>query len=89
MTSQEFLQSRIRSAMTVGEMIEELQNFDENDKVVFGYDYGDHNSSQVREPVRYVEDQNVQYSEYHKMLKEVPEDANLEDRTVARVVVIS
>jgi len=89
MTSQEFLQSRIRQAMTVGEMIEELKNFDENDRVVFGYDFGDHNSSQVREPVKYIEDQNVQYSAYHKMLKEVPEDADLEDKTVARVIVIS
>jgi hypothetical protein len=88
MNNTQLTQLRVDRAMTVGEMIEELKNFDENDKVVIGYDFGNRSGTQVREAVKYVEDQSVEWSDYHKMLKEVPEDSNEIEQAV-RVVVIS
>lgn len=60
--------------MTVGELIEELSQHDEDMPVVFSYDYGDHWRTRVTADIRGVETASIEYSDYHSMHKEADED---------------
>lgn len=58
---------RQQQAMTVGELIEQLQQFDSEMPVKFSYDYGDHWHTNVAPNVRNVTTEFTKYSEYHNM----------------------
>lgn len=60
--------------MTVEDLIAELQNLDPKLPVVFSYNYGDHCQSIVAELVKTVDEGQVRYSDYHRMLAVVPVD---------------
>jgi hypothetical protein len=64
--------------MTVGELIERLQRFEESMKVHFAYDYGDHWHTRVAPEVEEVGEVEVEYSDYHRMPKLVSEDDRIE-----------
>jgi hypothetical protein len=53
-----------------------LQDYDDNDKVVFAYNYGDHQRTTVCAPVRNIDQGDVTYSEYHRMGKLVEDDGD-------------
>lgn len=55
--------------MTVGELIEQLKDFDENMEVCLTYNYGDYWKTDVAPPVCEVDTAEVCYSEYHGMNK--------------------
>ncbi len=61
-------QQVLNDSMTVGELIKALQDFDEGAKVVFHYNYGDYNRTEVADPAYIVEDAKVKYSIYHNTL---------------------
>ena len=61
-------------ALTVKELIEELQCMPQDAEVHFQYNYGDHWRTQVAPGVDTVEMGLVEYSEYHQMPKVVEPD---------------
>lgn len=60
--------------MTVAELIEELQFFDNDMKVQFAYNYGDYWKTTVCKDIKDVDIGYVEYSEYHRMNKLVDEE---------------
>jgi len=80
--------------MTIKELIEELENFEPDMEVKFGYDYGDHWHSQVCKKISDVDVRSVEYSEYHRMDKIVDKDDDDDDEnknggTIRKLVVLS
>lgn len=73
--------------MTVQELISELKQMDQEARVHFSYNYGDHWRTQVAPRVRQVTEERVKHSAYHRMDMLVDEDDENEDRE--QVVVIS
>lgn len=71
--------------MTVGELKEHLENYDDEMVVYFGYDYGDHWRTQVRKEISTVTEENLIHSSYHQMMKEADDDDD-DDETVEGVV---
>lgn len=65
--------------MTVEDLINELKNMDPKSPVVFSYNYGDHPQTMVAELVKTVDEGQVRYSEYHRMLAVVPADEEEDD----------
>ena len=61
-------------ALTVAELIEELQLMPQDAEVHFQYNYGDHWRTQVAPGVDSVEMGLVEYSDYHRMPKVVEPD---------------
>jgi hypothetical protein len=57
----------MKGNMTVGQLIEQLQQYDQDSEVRFAYNYGDRWRTLVAEPVRTIENGTVRYSEYHRM----------------------
>lgn len=81
----------LKNAMTVGALIEELRQFDENTPVLFAYDYHDHWRTQVTKEVNNISAEKVTYSDYHSMFK-MYQPVDDEDETgddVHEAVVIS
>ncbi|MBD5400438.1 hypothetical protein HDR61_01655 [bacterium] len=60
--------------MTVSELIEELQSFDDDMEVQFAYNYGDYWRTTVCKDVTDIDTGYVEYSEYHRMNKLIDED---------------
>ena len=58
---------RRQQSMTVGELIEQLQEFDSNMPVKFSYDYGDYWHTEVAPNIQNVETRYIKYSSYHHM----------------------
>lgn len=79
----------LRDGLTVRELIEELSAFEDNAKVVFTYNYGDHWRSQVAETVKSLDEHTVKWSEYHSMLKVTDPDHDDEETGAQSVVVIN
>jgi len=85
------------STMTVGEMIERLQEFDENTPVVFSYEYGDYwrNICANTAGRDDVDEGEVEWSNYHNSWKlskdsdefEDGEDAEGDDERQVAVVI--
>jgi hypothetical protein len=78
--------------MTVGELREALEDYDDDDKVVFAYNYGDRGRTVVCDPAENVDgDSLIRWSGYHGTAKIVEDDGALdsEEDGDARVVVIS
>ena len=53
--------------MTVKELIEKLEQFDQTMEVHFSYNYGDHARTIVCPPVTHVGEDGITYSNYHNM----------------------
>jgi len=78
----------MKKNMTVGELIEELKQYDENSEVRFAYNFGDHCHTQVAETIGSVDSGLVQHSDYHRMDKVVELDDDGEMPDEAKEVVI-
>ena len=81
-------------ALTVKELIEQLQFMDQDAYVHFSYNYGDHWRTQVAPVVCSVSEGFVEHSDYHRMDKLVDEcdvydeETGERDENARRVVVI-
>lgn len=81
-------------AITVKELMEQLQGMDPNAEVHFTYNYGDHWRTQVAPSVRSVEVGYVVNSDYHRMDKVVEDECDIyledgeRDEDVKEVVLI-
>ena len=66
----------MKGNMTVGQLIEQLQQYDQDLEVRFAYNYGDRCQTLVAEPVTTIDQGTVRYSEYHRMdaVTELDED---------------
>ena len=65
--------------MKVKDLIEIFQEYDESMDVHISYGYGDHWRTQVAPKAGYVEEADVEYSDYHQM------DKLVEDRKSTRL----
>jgi hypothetical protein len=77
--------------MKVSELIEQLKNMDQNLPVYASYYYGDRCGSIVAEPICDVEELELTYSEYHRMMQ-VPEDGEehyADDKEPVTAIVLS
>lgn len=81
------IERALRDGLTVSDLIAELKNMDQDAKVVFAYDYGDHIHSTVCPAVHTVDEGSVKWSEYHRMPKLMDEDAEANDKT--KVVILN
>lgn len=70
--------------MTVRALIEKLQDLDPDRPVHIGYDYGDHIHTTVCPTLRTVEEEQVRWSEYHRMprLVDADDDEKADDKLV-------
>jgi hypothetical protein len=81
-------------AITVQELINQLQFMDPNAEVHFTYNYNDHWRTQVAPEVDSVEVGYVRYSDYHRMNKVLDDDCDIyledgeRDEDVTEVVLI-
>ena len=73
--------------MTVKELIESLQYFDENMEVKFAYNFGDYWGTEVASNITEIDEGQVRYSDYHRMDK-VVDDENDEEYYAKTVVII-
>ena len=64
--------------MNVKELIEQLRTYPNDMEVMFAYNYGDYWKTEVAAPVSGVTNNEVTYSEYHRMDKVVDYDAERE-----------
>ena len=79
-------------ALTVKDLIAQLQGCDEDMEVHFTYNYGDHWRTQVAPVVRYVEEGFVEESSYHQMdrvVEDCYDDEGDRNTDVRRVILIS
>ena len=53
--------------MTVQQLIEKLSDFPVDAEVHISYDYGDHSHTRVAPKVRDINEEEVKFSEYHRM----------------------
>jgi hypothetical protein len=89
------LASRLEDTMTVGKLIEQLQNYPESMPVLFSYDFGDYWHTEVAGAIREVNREEVENSDYHRMLKIASENREEEDDdeqktiNVANAVILS
>lgn len=86
------LKRAVERSVTVGELIEQLQDFDAKLPVVFAYNYGDHWNTEVAEVVREADEGSIVWSDYHRQPKTVDEsdddDESLAERETVKAVVI-
>lgn len=80
--------------MTVAELREELERFDDETEVMFAYDYGDHPHTIVADSIAEVDNGTVVWSSYHRTYKvaededEVERERGYEPRRPPKDVVI-
>jgi len=65
---------RTPETLTVKELIEELKNFDPKSPVYFAYNYGDYWKTEVASHIDTLDEEQVEWSEYHRMMKTVGEE---------------
>ncbi len=70
--------SRKPTGMTVAKLLQHLKQFPDDMPVVFSYNYGDHWRTEVAEAVRAIDEQGVEWSDYHSMFK-ISENGGDED----------
>ena len=76
-----------RNAITVKELREALEDFDDDTRVMFSYHYGDRPNTLVAEGAENVEEMHVRWSDYHNQPR-VAEDDEVDAGGVECVVVI-
>lgn len=64
--------------MKVKQLIEELETFDPEGEVYFTYNYGDYWQTCVAKSPDYLEDGQVEWSEYHRMFNVVEDEQDYE-----------
>lgn len=69
--------------MTVRELINELEFYDDNMEVEFAYNYGDYWNTTVCKTIKDIDTGYVEYSSYHRMDKLVDEDDDEEETDTA------
>lgn len=69
----------LQNALTVRDLIEELQGLDPDLPVVLSYKYGDRPNTEVAEIVRCADEDSVEWSEYHRAFKVVNQDRDSEE----------
>jgi len=77
----------LENAMTVEELREMLESYDDDMPVVFAFSSGDYWHSDVAENVTEVEELEVTYSDYHRKFKLV-EDMSDDDNGIELVLVL-
>lgn len=61
--------SFLNQCMTVAKLRQALEDYNDDDKVVFAYNYGDYQRTTVCAAVHNIGDGDIKYSEYHRMGK--------------------
>jgi len=93
MTETDELSTYLARAMTVKELREALDKFEDDTRVVFSYQYGDHARTVVAGAVKVADESDVRWSGYHDMPMVVeadePEDDEPRDVPDETVVVLS
>lgn len=74
--------------MTVKELIARLKQFEPDQEVHIGYDYGDHCHTSVAPKVRRIEEHEVRWSAYHQMDAVIDYDEEDDDERESREVVV-
>ena len=72
--------------LTVQELIDELSCHDPEALVLFSYNYGDYWRTSVAQGINSIEEQEVRWSEYHRMHKLVDEDSEDEKNPTAIIL---
>jgi hypothetical protein len=72
--------------MTVKELMNTLEDFDENMEVKFAYNFGDYWGTEVASNITEIDEGQVRYSDYHRMDKVT--DYDDEDDNIKTVVII-
>lgn len=75
-------------SMTVGELKELLEQFDDELPVLFSYNYGDHWNTTVAGTISSADTGKVCYSSYHRMNKVVDGEDEEEDPNAVEAVII-
>lgn len=70
----------LERAMTVKDLREALEDFDDDTPVVFQYNYGDHWRTEVAERVENVDEGEIVWSAYHRSPKVVDGDEQDEEQ---------
>lgn len=79
----------IDRAMTVGQLIEMLEDYDKDAVVVYQYPSGDYWRTVLASTVQEVGQATVEYSEYHRQLSLVEDEDKCDDKEeIASVVMI-
>ena len=73
--------------MTVRDLIEHLEQFDDNQEVQIGYPSGDYWNTVVCSSITEVEERTVEYSDYHRKNK-ISDDSYEDDEDYTNVVVL-
>ncbi len=63
------MHDNLKHCVTVRELREELENFDDDTPVVFAYNYGDIGRTTVCQEVKTLDEASIEWSEYHRMFK--------------------
>ena len=78
--------------MTVGELIELLQQQDSESLVLLSYDYGDHCHTTVAENIASATEMDIVHSDYHKtyrVIEETEDDDYRDEEDKQRAVILS
>ncbi len=51
--------------MKAKELIRQLESFGGDTEVMFTFNYGDHSNTEVSEPIKFIAEGRVRWSEYH------------------------
>lgn len=74
------IKKKLQHGMTVGQLKEILENFDDETPVLIGYDYGDHWHSQVADRIDEPDGPMViEWSDYHNKFKVSTDYQTIED----------
>jgi len=74
--------------MTKLQLIKLLEQFSDDMKVEFSYNFGDYSRTQVSSKIRKVREERVTYSDYSRMNRILTEEDN-EDGLIKEVIVLS
>jgi hypothetical protein len=63
------LNNILKRTMTVAELREALEDYPDETKVFFSYNFGDYGRTTVAQPINDIEESEIEYSDYHQMAK--------------------
>lgn len=82
------MSKKAHHTITVGELKELLEQFDDELPVLFSYDYGDHEHTTVAGTISSADAGKVCYSSYHRMNKVADGEDDEEDPNAVEAVII-